>query len=377
LVNDQNNGNKINPAILLKDVFWARMETEKHIDNWLNVLAKEQQQARYLGLPLGCIPSVRSYPILKISRHDPNVFFPALIASKLQEWKHLMTFYQTERANKTIAGITGTFPLYKSRRGRMHYNFWPTNPDIPFPNGRFLHRFDFFRLPDDIDDTALVYSALSSDKPTVLSLQRDIEQHFILHYPKQPRLYAAWLGDKMPWVVDVCAMVNLLSLFREHRLEPSEFVVNTEAHIEKIITEASYIKIPYETAPYYPDTAIIAYHLSKWLMITQQDAKLIHTFKGRIRELLGKEKNSFKAMLYCICLLRLGAKPDATTMPTGITKRDMAYPWFYGTMLSAVRPSWLQQMGHFKLFQIAHSCTAWNHTLWLEYLILKTHSEKP
>jgi hypothetical protein len=351
------------------------MNIEKHIDDWLCHLEREQLDATKLGLPAGSISSVRIYPLFKVSRKDPNVFFPALIASKLKEWKHLMTSSQTERADKIAAGIIGTFPTYKSRRGRMHYNFWPTNPDIPFPNGRVLHRFDFFLLPDDIDDTALVYSALSSDKPTLLSLQQDIEQHFIRHYAEQPRIYAAWLGDKMPWVVDACAMVNLLSLFRG--LEPTEFTRQSDEQIKKIVDEELYMSAPYETAPYYPDTAVIAYHLSKWLVVTQRDVNLIDIFKGTINELLSKEKNAFKAMLYCICLLKLGEQPDGTSTPPLLTKKDMSFPWFYGTMLSAVKPGRLQRMGRFKLFQIAHSCTAWNHTLWTEYLILKEYSEKP
>ncbi|WP_151996346.1 MULTISPECIES: hypothetical protein [unclassified Imperialibacter] len=359
----------------MKDVFWSRMEAEKHIDNWLNVLAKEQQQARYLGLPLGCVPSVRSYPILKISRNDPNVFFPALIASKLQEWKHLMSSSQTERADKIVAGIVDTFPLYKSRRGRMHYNFWPTNPDIPFPNGKVLHRFDFFRLPDDIDDTALVYSALSSDKPTVLSLQQDIDEHFLRHYPKQPRMYAAWLGDKMPWVVDACAMINLLSLFQHHKLLPTAFTGTSEAYLKDIILTKSYIKTPYEVAPYYPDSAVIAYHLAKWLSGDREKLEhLIAVFVSDIEALLATEWNDFKAMLYAISLLKLGVRP-LREIELYRLEGD-SYPWFYGSMLSAVKPSWLQKMGRFRLFHIAHSCPPWNHTLWVEYTLLKKMIEK-
>jgi hypothetical protein len=366
-------GAKGQQSFCIKMYFGHRMNIEKQIDDWLCHLEREQLDATKLGLPAGSIPSFRTYPVFQIKRSDPNVFFPALIASKLLEWKHMMTSSQTERADKIVAGIVGTFHLYKSRRGRMHYNFWPTNPDIPFPNGRLLHRFDFFRLPDDIDDTALVYKALSADQDTLLTLREDIEKHFIKYYPQQPKVYAAWLGDKMPWVVDTCAIVNLLSLFRG--LEPTEFTRQSDEHIKKILQEALYVAEPYRGALYYPDTAVIAYHLARWVS-DQEDTHLLSTLQKSLEELLNAEKNKFRTMLYCISLMRLGASPIKSIAADRLAVDLQNYPWFYGTMLSAVRPNWLQRMGHFKLFQIAHSCAAWNHTLWIEYLILKEYSEK-
>jgi len=343
------------------------------IDDWLTLLEEEQLEAANFDLPVGSIPSFRTYPLFQIKRTDPNVFFPALIASKLLEWKHLMNSSQALRADKIVGGIVGTFPLYKSRRGRMHYNFWPSDPDLPFPNGRFLHRFDFFRLPDDIDDTALVYKALSADQNTLLTLREDIEKHFIKYYPQQPKLYAAWLGDKMPWVVDTCAIVNLLSLFRG--LEPTEFTRQSDEHIKKIIEEALYVTAPYKVAPYYPDTAVIAYHLARWVS-EKDDTLLLSTLQKSLEELLKTEKNEFRAMLYCISLMRLGASPIKSIADDRLADDLQKHPWFYGTMLSAVRPGWLQRIGQLKLFHIAHSCPAWNHTLWLEYTLLKKMTEK-
>ncbi|WP_339815500.1 hypothetical protein [uncultured Imperialibacter sp.] len=343
------------------------------IDDWLTLLEEEQLEATKFDLPVGSIPSVRTYPLFQIKRSDPNVFFPALIASKLLEWKHLMNSSQTERADKIAARIVSTVPLYKSRRGRMHYNFWPTSPDIPFPNGRLLHRFDFFRLPDDIDDTALVYSALPADQDTLLTLRKDIEKHFIKYYPQQPKVYAAWLGDKMPWVVDTCAIINLLSLFRG--LWPTEFTRQSDEHIKKILQEALYVTEPYGVAPYYPDTAVIAYHLARWVS-EQDDTLLLSTLQKSLEELLKAEKNEFRAMLYGISLMRLGASPIKSIAADRLAADLQKYPWFYGTMLSAVKPNWLQRVGRLKVFHISHSCPAWNYTLWVEYTLLKKMIEK-
>lgn len=350
-------------------------DLEKHIDEWLHLLENEQRKAKSLGFPAGSIPSYRVYPLVKVRRADPNVFFPALIAVKLNEWRALMTTDQVARANDIVKGIADTFPLYKSRRGRIHYNFWPTSPDVPFPNGRWLHQFDFFRLPDDIDDTALVYGALCHDREVVESLQADVERHLTTFYPEKPTIYAAWLGDKMPWVTDACAMVNLLSLFRAHGLTSTEFMAHTDAQIERIITEGSYVKAPYQSAPYYPDTAVIAYHLSKWLAETGGKSSHAPLFKNTVRNLLRREKNAFRAMLYSICLFRLDEKPTDASAPLSIAEKDMSYPWFCGAMLSAVKAAWLRRLGGLGLFQIRHVCPAWNRTLWLEYHILKEYSE--
>ena len=345
-------------------------DLEKHLDEWLYLLENEQQQAKSIGFPAGSIPSYRAYPLIKVRRADPNVFFPALIAVKLNEWSGLMTTTQAARANHIVKGITDTFPLYKSRRGRMHYNFWPTSPDVPFPNGRWLHRFDFFRLPDDIDDTALVYSALRPGKEVVESLRTDIERHFVEFYPQQPRLYAAWLGDKMPWVTDVCAMVNLMDLFRSYDLAPTAFGRQSDDYIGDVIDKGLWWKDAYQVAPYYPDPAVVAYHLAKWLGHTEMNtAGLTSRLQSDVAALCVAEKDNFRAMLYAICLLKLGGEPGRTIRP--LRSEELAHPWFCGAMLSAVNPSWLRRFGRLHLFQIKHVCPAWNHTLWLEYAILK------
>ncbi len=253
----------------------------------------------------------------------------------------------------------------------MHYNFWPTDTDLAFPNGKWLHRFDFFRLPDDVDDTAMVFDAMESNREKVFQLQQDIEQHFSTFYAEKHTLYAAWLGEKMPWVVDACAMINLIALFDKHDLEPTLYSTSSNLYLEKIVREGSYISNPYEVAPYYPDSAIIAYHLAKWLSQARIDNQLLVKFLQDVNALLAREVHPFKKMLYVICLLKLGETKSIVPAPL-----DTDYPWFYGTMLSAVKPGWLQRIGRLKSFHIAHSCTAWNQTLRMEYLILNEHSEK-
>lgn len=347
------------------------MELETIIDGWLALLQGEQRRAVHAGFPSGSMPSYRRYPVSGLSRADPNVFFPALVACKLTEWQSVMSQPQREKAEVIKTGITGTFELYKSRRGRMHYNFWPTQPDVAFPNGRLLHRFDFFRLPDDIDDTALVYKARQAETAAVAALQADIETHLSKHYPGYPKIYPAWLGDRMPWVTDVCAMTNLLGLFGTSGLTDSVYLVQSEQHLSEVVRKSRWRKAPYHVAPYYPDTAVVAYHLARWLADSRERNQLADTFLKDVQDLSTKELRPFKKMLYHVAQLRLGVANNKL-YDLDLSENELhRYPWFFGSMLSAVKPAWLRKAGGMRLFQIAHYCSAWNASLVAEYHILK------
>jgi len=346
---------------------------KEKIDLWLIFLESRQSDAATFGFPKGSIPSVRRYPLFGITRNDPNVFFPALIAAKLLEWRSKLTADQTVRADAIVGGIRKTFPAYKSRRGRMHYNFWPTKPDIAFPLGKVLHHFDFFRLPDDIDDTALAYHALAANREAVKALQENIEQHFQQHYANRPKVYAAWLGDKMPWVTDVCAMVNLLSLFKSHGLPPTAYSLESDTFVEQVILEKRYQKTPYKVSPYYPDTAVICYHLTTWALKSADDIRKV---LATDLELLYKaETNSFRAMIYEICLMKLGRQIPLSAK-LNFTDRDLHFPWFFGSMLSAVHSPTLRRLGKYRVFHIAHICEGWNLTLQMEKLFLEKEKGK-
>lgn len=348
------------------------MEYTEIILCWLSSLENLQIDKADAQFPSGSIPSYRIYPVSKIRRADPNVFFSALIANKLMEWRHVMDEEQKNRATAILKKIADTFPLYKSRRGRMHYNFWPTKPDIPFPNGRFLHKLDFFRLPDDIDDTALVYGALQATPGEVTILQEDIEKHFSDHYPNQSQLYAAWLGDKMAFVVDVCAMTNLLNLFNRSGLPATEFSYASSSYLREVILSKAYISSPYKLSPYYPDTAVIAYHLAKWLSLTgDRREELVRHMVPDLKALAEKEQHPFRAMLYASSLQRLNPDANYQISFEQIEPFLPVFPWFFGSMLSAIKWKTLQKRGNLKIFHIAHVCEAWNFTLWMEYQLLK------
>ena len=344
---------------------------ESGIDIWLAEL-KQRQDNTDPQFPSGSIPSYRVYPVSKIRRADPNVFFSALIANKLTEWRHVMDEEQKNRTAAILKKIAGIFPLYKSRRGRIHYNFWPTKPDIPFPNGKLLHRLDFFRLPDDIDDTSLVYGALQTAPTQVKALQQDIERHFSDHYSNQPKFYAAWLGEKIPFVVDVCALANLLNLFNKSGLAATEFSSASSSYLREVILSRSYITSPYQVSPYYPDTAVIAYHLTSWLCLAGGPFEAQkQQLAADIKALAEKEKHPFRAMLYASSLSRLNADVKFQISFEQIQPFLPVFPWFFGSMLSAVKWKALRKHGNLKIFHIAHVSEAWNFTLWAEYQLLK------
>lgn len=225
--------------------------------------------------PDGIFPSQRIHTATGIVREDDNVFFTACIVEMLQRSRHMMAENEWAIADGICKRALSAYPLYRNKDGLDTYNYWRTMPSGHFPNGRFMHRFHHFRIPDDIDDTALVYLTEKASDERVQWLREKLKAHANLAYRqarntfreyRHLKVYSSFIGKNMYIDFDVCVLSNLMRL-----LLPviggdlNEYDRDSLFFIADVVRKGRHITDPYTSAPQYASSHLILYHLSRLL----------------------------------------------------------------------------------------------------------------
>lgn len=265
--------------------------------------------------------SVRKNDLWGYKRADDNIFALASTLFILQQYVSYLNDKDKEVFEKVQTQIQSYFPKYQNKDGRLTYNFYQTQPSGHFPNGRFMRRFDHFRLPDDIDDTALIYLTSNNTKEQTIWLKNHLSE-FTDYYKgsSNERIYSTWLGKNMPKEQDVCALLNLMYLFFKHNVDLDQTDKNTLEFIGHAADEIQ--NNPFKIARHYGHPALIIYHYAR-LMADYSYPKIDEKKDLLIRfakELLIKEKTKLFRILLEISLLKLGEKREKTDIDFGTEK---------------------------------------------------------
>jgi hypothetical protein len=255
--------------------------------------------------------SVRKNDLWKYSRADDNIFALASTLFILQENSHL--FFKDDLAVflKIQDQIRSLYANYQNKDGRLTYNFYRTKPSGHFPNGRLMRKMDHFRLPDDIDDTALIYLTSGFDDTQTTWLKNHLKDFADpKNGSKNQEIYSTWFGKNMPKEQDVCAVLNLLYLFFKHNLTLEQIDINTLEYIGNSVSEI--IKNPFRIARHYGHPGLIVYHYARFL--GKFSHELISSKKPQLVEiaqhLLVKEKSKIFKILLETSLIKLGEKRE-------------------------------------------------------------------
>ncbi|MFN8349563.1 MAG: hypothetical protein U0X91_31475, partial [Spirosomataceae bacterium] len=283
----------------------------------------------------GLFPAYRTNPYLGYHRADTTVFFTSVIAFTLQKIKHLLS----DKSQKTIDQITEkaifNYPKFQNKDGLKTYNFWKTKPSRHFPHGRLFRHFEHFRIPDDIDDTAMIYLTSSPTEEELLWLKEKLSLHANLSkqqikntYPEYRHLkaYSTWFGKNMYIEFDACVLSNMLYCIYEYQLPLNQHDGDSLAYIRSVIETDRYLTEPFRCAHQYPRTIPIIYHVARLMgafRIPELEpirAKLI----SDTQLLLQKPQHPLDEIVLKTSLLRLGVKErqKAEGRRSNLTKRD-------------------------------------------------------
>ena len=331
----------------------------------------------------GLFPAIRHNPQWPgYRRTDDNVFFTAITVFTLQ--RHVRP--QVSAAlQQQIDQLTNrarlAYPAFQNKDGLATYNFWPTRPSRHFPNGWLFHRFEHFRIPDDIDDTAMVYLASQPDETDLNWLKTKLVQHangsqrFIRNtFPEYRNLqaYSTWFGKTMPVDFDVCALSNLLYCIFRYDLPQNRHDADSLTLLRGVVESGQYLREPFRCAPHYARTSLISYHLAR-LMADFAPAEL-EPIRPRLiadaaRE-LSRVTNRMEKILLATSLLRLAQTPPDIDL-SGIETDFTGFHFFIAGLLTAYEHPVLRRLARQPFVQVRWQCEAHCWALVAEYLNCK------
>ncbi len=335
----------------------------------------------------GLFPAYRMQPDWGgYRRADVNVFFTASIVFVLQQLRHQLSPGEQALAGQIQQRAQAAYPRFRNKDGLPTYNFWPTRPSRHFPNGRLFHRFDHFRIPDDIDDTAMVY--LTSNPPPADAgwLAGKLAQHANLAQPHGPirntfpeyrqlPAFSTWFGKHMPVDFDACAMSNMLyCLYAAGAPETPEMAASL-TYLRDIVLSGQYSGQPFRCSPHYARAPLIMYHLSRLIAAFPQSRLEVirpRLIAGMLAE-LPYTTNRIDRIMLRTSLYRLA--PDIArhqTLPVDLDGIEADFPsfhFFIAGLLTAYEHPFLNRLADRPLVQIRWQCEAHCLALLLEYLL--------
>lgn len=342
-----------------------------------------------LQLPTGLLPSERINPNWLYKRLDVNVFFTAITAFTLQQAKSLLPLEDQKLAGQIVKKSILSYEQFRNKDGLKTYNFYQTNPSNHFPNGYLFKHFTHFQLPDDADDTALIYLTTAPTHDDLRWLKNKLAQHANLTdstasrhpgpqiaphtFPDYRRLtaYSTWFGKNMPIELDACVLSNALYYLYQYNLPRDRHDVDSLSFLRSIVETDRYRTNPFRCAHNYARTSLIIYHLARFMAAFNPPELLPIREKLVVdaRLELTKVTNRMDKILLATSLLRLGHNPPAFDL-TAIETDFKDFTFFIAGILSAYPQPWLYRYAHHPFWHIRWRCDAHNWALVLEYTLL-------
>lgn len=343
---------------------------------------QELQSGGDVIYPKGVFPSQRYHPFLPYKREDDNLFFTSSIVRILQTLLDNLNTDERPIADAIIKSAFTAYPLFKNKDGLDTYNFWQTDPSRHFPNGLFMNKFKHFQIPDDVDDTALVYLTEGADSDRVKWLKDKLKLHSNLVYqrafnplPKYQDLkcYSTFFGKKMYIEFDVCVLSNLMSLIlSKSNSELNEYDRDTLEFICAVVEGNEHISHPFYSAPNYPTSELILYHLARLIptLPKEYSVRISDLIKRDIQQLI-KTSTGMNKILLANSALKLDISISDSDPDPETALEDSEFFFFHAGMITAFENSLAQSFANRPFFHLRYTSKALNRALLIENLVLK------
>ncbi|SFD16180.1 hypothetical protein [Spirosoma endophyticum] len=334
----------------------------------------------------GLFPSVRSNATLKYRRADTNIFFTASTVFVLQKLRPHVSDGTKSLIDRILERAENAYGLFRNKDGLTTYNFWPTCPSKHFPNGYLFHRFEHFRIPDDIDDTAMVYLTINPSRTDQLWLKNKLSQHANMSqgrqiqntYPdyRDLRAYSTWFGKNMGIDFDACALSNMLYCIYQFDLPRNQHDTDSLTYLRAIVESDRYVSEPFRCAPHYARTSLIIYHLAR--LMAAFNIPELEPIRPRLiadgQQKLVQATNRVEQILLSTALLRLGEKVPKLSID-GIEQDFTTFNFFIAGLLTAYEQPLLRRFADRSIVQMRWQCEAHCWALVAEYVVLMINDE--
>lgn len=328
----------------------------------------------------GIFPSYRVHPILHYRKEDYNIFFSAIIGLRLMRLENKIPASHKKYTDEILENIRNASKDYENKYGRISYNFWETKPVNQFPNDAYLSKAGRFHIPDDADDSVLLFYLNGASKSKLDSLRQMMVENVpgkkrkignTLPLFKKLPAYSTWLGDRMPPEFDFCVLANVLYVFNAYGLEPNKHDSASYQFLRTSFERGFLNGKSQRISPQYKTESACLYHLS---FLISADARsplsdLKPALSARLREKLKHTPNRNEALLLCNALLYMDE-----TLPANyrLPETRLVYPFFFANMASVSPNPFNSLLTNTPLLQFNYECKAWETMQELEFMLL-TH----
>ncbi|RFS15669.1 hypothetical protein [Emticicia sp. C21] len=378
------------------------MPTHPETDTIHSIIQKiaSLQSRGDIYFPEGIFPSYRQNKYLLYKRPDTNIFYTASIVFVLNQLKSSLPLESQLLVKDISKKAVQNYPTFQNKDGLKTYNFWQTPKDgresNHFPNGYIFRYSEHFRLPDDIDDTSLVYLTSKASKEEIIWLKEKLQLHANLsegptkkrqvkntftHY-KALKVYSTWFGKNMAIEFDACALCNLMYLFESFKLPHNEYDMDTYQYLIGIIRRKEFISHPFQVSHNYATAPLFVYHLSR--LLGEFATTPLESYRKDLIEiallLMKIEKVAMNKILLQTSLLKLSRINDfgykneiedclKADSALNLIIPDSDFCYFLGPLLSSYENPILQFFAPLKITQMDWKCEAHEWVLVLENLI--------
>ena len=334
----------------------------------------------------GLFLSVRRNKAIGYQRPDTNVFFTAVTVFTLKNLRHRVAPESQLLIDQIQQRAVRSYSTFQNKDGLHTYNFWPTRPSRHFPNGYLFGRFEHFRIPDDIDDTAMVYLTTNPSPETQRWLKIKLGQHANGSQPqriqntypeyRELRAYSTWFGRDMGVDFDACALSNILYCIYRYDLPRNQHDTDSLTYLRSIVESGQYVLEPFRCSPHYARTSLIIYHLAR--LMAAFPIPELEPIRPRLiadaRKELANTTNRIEQMMLATALMRLGEMvPKLTT--DGVAQDAKTFYFFIAGLLTAYEQPWLRRFADRPIVQMRWQCEAHSWALVAEYFAYMMNDE--
>ncbi|MDZ7740597.1 MAG: hypothetical protein U5Q03_02305 [Bacteroidota bacterium] len=319
---------------------------------------------------------------MSYEKEDNNVFFTALIVMTLREIEPYVSLKSREIIDSIAKRALKVYPEYRNKDGFAIYNFWQTNPSRHFPNDAILSKFKKFKLPEDFDDTSIIYLSDEQDNEDKKWIRSEMVKHTNLHrfqvqntfdkYHDQPA-YSTWFGLNMPIDFDICVHANTMSMVYAYEFPLNRHDSATLFLIRDMILNDHHLNDAAYISPHYQKPEVILYHAAR-LVSTARDKSfedLHNKLTADILNLLPQAETFMEMIILSSALMKLGVCPPENMIPGELESDIGIYHFFVANMASSFKDPWKKWLGLSDVFNFPYECEAYDYTLILENIALR------
>ena len=362
-------------------------QTKMTTDDLIKKIAHLQDSADRKYFPEGIFESYRSNKFWRYRRPDTNVFFTAITVFTLSNIKEFLSPDSQKLIEQITEKAVKSYHLFKNKDGLNTYNFFQTNPSQHFPHGNILHRLNHFKIPDDIDDTAMIYMTLPHTKEEAKCLQNKLIEHSNLHKNqikntfsayRNLKAYSTWFGKDMYIEFDACALSNMLYCQLSYGLELDEYGQDSIQYIQQTILTNQYIEQPFRVAHQYARTPLIMYHIMRLMNKFHIPALEICREKLETDILHYLKKIDLEVWDRIVLEISLKHKKNVVEVKPTVELLNKVYtnhPFFIAGLLTAYENPFLYKLASSKLFHINWTCEAHSLALLAEWMAVTSRTQ--